>query len=317
MIRTLGKAGEKYQALLDSVAGLIPSPKEVIVVLPEGYPLPAQQLGWETFYFSPKGMVAQRLWGIERCKTRYALVCDDDVSFGPEFVRLLSEPLLAGKASFSSAPLYSFLPRPGLNACISALMAGAAPTVFYKERYNSVLRSSGYSYNRKLDKRRKYYETQSLPWTCFFAEVEAFRKLHLEEEIWLDRHGYAAMDDQTMFYKAWLLGYKTAVIPAAQYIHQDAGTAVKSNRPEAAYASTFNRVVFWHRFLYRKQPHMPAKIYTRICFGYYMLALFAFDFLSVLRKRLEKQDAALRKKGYKDGWKYVKTQEYSALPPIP
>ena len=72
IIRTIGKANEKYQKLLDSIAGLEPQPKEVIVVLPEGYALPEQQLGWETFYFSKKGMVAQRTYGLSVCKTKFA-----------------------------------------------------------------------------------------------------------------------------------------------------------------------------------------------------------------------------------------------------
>ena len=42
IIRTIGKAGEKYQNLLNSIAALVPQPKEVIVVLPEGYDEPAE-----------------------------------------------------------------------------------------------------------------------------------------------------------------------------------------------------------------------------------------------------------------------------------
>lgn len=45
VIRTIGKAGEKYQKLLDSIAGLVPRPKAVIVVLPEGYDLPVTRCG--------------------------------------------------------------------------------------------------------------------------------------------------------------------------------------------------------------------------------------------------------------------------------
>ena len=54
VIRTTGNAHEKYQNLLNSVSNLIPPPKEIIVVLPEGYDLPEEKLGWETYYFSPK-----------------------------------------------------------------------------------------------------------------------------------------------------------------------------------------------------------------------------------------------------------------------
>ena len=59
-------------------------------------------------------------------------------------------------------------------------MTSAVPSVFHKERYVSILRSGGYSYNRNL-KEPGYYETQSVAWTCFFADVEAIKKLDFEE----------------------------------------------------------------------------------------------------------------------------------------
>ena len=88
---------------------------------------------------------------------------------------------------------------------LCAVMGSAVPTVFHKERYVSVLRTPGYSYHRNLNVEKKYYETQSLAWTCFFADIEAIKSLDFMDEIWLDSHGYSALDDQTMFYKAlWL-----------------------------------------------------------------------------------------------------------------
>ena len=66
-IRTLGTAGEKYQKTLDSIARQSIPPQEVIIVLPKGYPLPPERLGTETFIFSEKGMVAQRVAGFNAC----------------------------------------------------------------------------------------------------------------------------------------------------------------------------------------------------------------------------------------------------------
>ena len=40
VIRTIGKAGEKYLKLLESIKKLVPQPQEIIVVLPEGYGKP-------------------------------------------------------------------------------------------------------------------------------------------------------------------------------------------------------------------------------------------------------------------------------------
>ena len=50
IIRTTGKAKEKYKKLLQSISNLQPKPKDIIVVLPEGCELPKNQLGNEHFF---------------------------------------------------------------------------------------------------------------------------------------------------------------------------------------------------------------------------------------------------------------------------
>lgn len=315
VIRTTGKAHEKYQALLNSIDSLSVKPEEVIVVLPEGYDLPQEQLGYEKFYFSPKGMVIQRLTGIAYCKTKYALVCDDDVVFGPDFVEQLYKPIEQGYASFSAGPLYSFLPPKGANAVLCTIMGSAVPTLLHrKDRYVSVLKTSGYSYNRHLDNSQtKYYETQSVAWTCFFADVQVFKALELEKEVWLDAHGYSALDDQTMFYKAWLMGYKTVVVSNVFYEHLDAKTSTRNNKPATLYSTTFNRVVFWHRFIYSLEKKFVSKGLVRIAFFYRMQWMRLWDYLAVIRKRLTIDDYKILRKGYMDGWKYIQSDEYKSL----
>lgn len=163
VIRTTGNAHKKYQALLDSIARLEPQPKEIIVVLPEKCSLPQEKMGCESFLFCKKGMVRQRLVGAAACKTKYALFCDDDVSFQKDFIKKLHGPLAQGRGSFSIAPLYSFLPDEGVNSLICTVMGSAVPSIFHrKDRFISVLKSTGYSYNRHLDQTTGvYYETQS------------------------------------------------------------------------------------------------------------------------------------------------------------
>ncbi len=316
VIRTTGKAGEKYRALLDSIAMLDPKPKEVIVVLPEGYEFPPEKLGWEHFYFSPKGMVRQRVAGMEYCHTRYALVCDDDVSFPPDFVKKLYEPLLEGRAVFSAAPLYSFLPEDGRERWICQMMMSAVPMAFHKQdRYIAVLKSAGYSYNKSLNRiEKKYYEAQSLPWTCFFADTDAFRRIEIEKETWLDANGYSALDDQTMFYKAYLMGLKTVVVSNAFYEHLDAGTSMQKNKPAVLYAMKYNKVVFWRRFIYDVQTNNFQKGWSRFCFSYRMCWERFRDYLNLSRGRMTKENYAICKQGYSDGMNYLKTKAYLELP---
>lgn len=312
IIRTTGKAGAKYQGLLDSIAALEPQPREVIVVLPEGYALPEQRLGWETFCFCPRGMVVQRLHGIAQCKTKYALISDDDIAFEPDFVKKLAAPLETGKYGISAGPLPEFFPVPGLNAALAALMGTAAPTIFHRDRYNTVLKTTGYSYNRHLQPGR-LYETQSAPWTCFFADVQKLRSIRFEDELWLDKNGYSAHDDTAMFYKAWLRGVTPVIVADALYRHLDAKTSTTQN-PSVSFASGFNTVVFWHRFVYCHCRTLPGKLWARLCFRYHLLMTQSFCLLNDLR-----QHTCSRKNtrdGIRAAWQWLRSEEYDKLPPV-
>lgn len=316
IIRTMGTAGEKYRMLLDSIKKLEPQPEEVVVVLPEGYGIPEDKLGCEKFMYSKKGMVYQRFFGVDNCSTEYALICDDDVCFGSDFVQKLYQPLRDGLGDFSAGPLYSFLPQRGIRALLCVVMASAVPTLLHKEtRYVSVLKTTGYSYNRKL-KSGMLYESQSVAGTCFFARISALHKLNMLEEDWMERKGYAAMEDQTLFYKGWLKGYKTIVVADAYYEHMDARTSTRNNKPSVAYSSKFNRIVFWHRFIYSCQKTRIGKLSSRLAFTYCMTWERLMDKLAIVRGKLSQADLDAAKAGYAAGWEFIKSNEYLSLSPI-
>lgn len=313
IIRTTGRAGEKYRRLLSSIEALEPRPREVIVVLPEGYALPVDQLGWETFYFCPKGMVIQRLHGIAMCKTKYALISDDDIAFESDFVQKLAAPLEMGVYGISAGPLVEFFPEPGKQTLLSALLGGAVPTVLHRDRYNTVLKTTGYAFNRDLIPGR-LYETQSAPWTCFFADVQKLRSIRFEDELWLDRHGYSAHDDTAMFYKAWLRGVTPVIVSDAVYQHLDAKTSRIEN-PKAAYAGGFNTVVFWHRFIGTQCRSLPEKLWAKLCIRYHLLMREVLDILKNLRRH-DSSGGLMFHKGVCAGWEWVRSAEYAALPPV-
>lgn len=309
IIRTIGKAGEKYQKLLESIHALVPQPKEVIVVLPNGYEKPKEQLGWEKFYYSEKGMVHQRTYGFSICKTPYALVCDDDVSFDADFVDLVSKPVLNGTASISAGPLYSFLPKPGFQTILCCATASAYPTVFNRQNYCTFLPSTGYSFNRHLDDNKEFYYTQGIAGTCFFVNIEDVKKVNVAEEAWVDAHGYSAMEDGALIYKAYLMGYKICVVPAAKYIHHDAKTSMRNNSDAMMYSLGFNRVVFWHRYIYRFRKNIFSKWWAVAMFKYHTM-------WTLILKKLRHSDSNYKNmsRGYADGYRYLKTDEYRKLP---
>lgn len=315
VIRTMGKAKEKYQKLLDSISLLDPKPQEVIVVLPEGYNLPEETLGWERFCYSRKGMVTQRLYGLKQCRTKYALVCDDDVCFQPDFVQKLYDPIKRGVCRISAGPLLSYLPKKGMQSILHAVTGAEVPKLKKGENFISVLATSGYSYDRNIDTTERHYlYADSLPWTCFFCEVKAIEEVHLEEETWLELHGYASLDDQTMFYKAKLLGIKTIVVTDAEYEHLDAMTSRKV-LSDIAYAMEFNRYVFWYRFIYSIDNGWKKKKDV-IAIHYYFFCKRFYNLLRLLNGKLDMQALKAKRQAIIDAKVYVNSKEYQRLPVI-
>lgn len=316
IIRTTGKAGNKYQRLLDSIQKLNPQPEEIIVVLPEGYSPPNERLGNETFYFCPKGMVIQRLYGIEKCRTKYALVTDDDIAFESDFVTKLYEPLKDGKYCISAGPLLEFFPKKGKETIIAAILGAAIPTLIHRDCYNTVLRTTGYSYNRINVNEKKLYETQSAPWTCFFANIDELRKIHFEDEMWLDMHGYSAHDDTCMFYKAWLCGKKAVIVANAVYQHMDARTSKQGINFNAAVSGAFNTYVFWHRFIYSQETNAIGRLWCFLCLRYYLFVNGVIRGVKVKMGKYSREMQAAYYQGLSEAKVWTKSKEYANLPSV-
>lgn len=317
IIRTTGNAGAKYRALLESIKQLEPAPREVIVVLPEGNDEPADRLGTETFYYCPRGMVRQRLYGIQKCSSRYALITDDDITFKADFVQKLYEPISRGECGLTAGPLPGFFPKGKKEKLVSFLMGAAVPDPFHRDIYNKVLRTTGYTYNTDIRAgSEKKYRTQSAPWTCFFADMEQLRSIHFEDEQWLDRYGYSAHDDTCMFYKACLCGVKTLVVGGAEYEHLDGGTSKRGNRENVEQSRGFNRIIFWHRFIYSQEKTAAGKGWSCFCISYRTIWQYLYNDIDVLRKRMSPEEAKCYKKGVSLGLNWIRSREYKDLRPI-
>lgn len=104
-IRTLGKAGEKYAATLNSISKQTVKPEEVVIVIPEGFDLPKERLGYERFVRCKKGMVWQRVVGFDEIESEFTLALDDDVDFNETFVEDLFNIAQKENADFIEAKI--------------------------------------------------------------------------------------------------------------------------------------------------------------------------------------------------------------------
>ena len=106
VIRTLGKAGVKYQALLDSLCAQTIQPEAIIVYLADGYPIPKETCGREQYVYVKKGMVAQRALNYDEVSSEYILFLDDDVYVAPDGVEKLFEELRLNNADVISPDVF-------------------------------------------------------------------------------------------------------------------------------------------------------------------------------------------------------------------
>lgn len=308
VIRTLGKTGEKYQTLLNSVAKQTIRPLEVLVVIPYGYDLPKEQLGYERFVRCEKGMVRQHLIGGQEAKGEYILFLDDDLEFEEDFVERLYQPIAEGVADASFPPLFELLPpKKGMRKIIPWLSRSAVPSSD-KTHYTKVLKSGGWSYYRFEGKKNvpPYLYAQSAPWACGFWKKEDFINIRYEDDLWLEDTGYALWDDQLAYYKLYLSGRKIACVTNLRYTHLDGGGKASDRRILSAYAGSRNKYIFWYKYIYLQQNTKWGKLTACWEIAYSRFVSRCIGFIQACFQSRKREEYKMFIKGQKDGKKYVK-----------
>ena len=316
-IRTTGKGGDKYSSLLKSIDKLEPKPQNVYVVLPENYTAPSECLGYETYVFSKKGMMSQRIKALDYCQSEYILFCDDDITFDKDFVLKLYVACENENYDIVTGELLTLLPKKsGIKHILPIITASAIPTLFHKDRYVTVLRSTGYSYNRFVAHQGMILPTQSAAGAVVFAKINSFKKIFLDDELWAQHDAFAPAEDQIMFYKANCIGLKVGVATDAHYNHLDAKLSVtkKEMKIKKRYWSGYNRYVFWYRFIYSREKNIFGCIVAIIAFRYYRISGFIFG---IIRKIFGTNDGFLDfYKGLRDGKRFIKSEDYKKISKI-
>ncbi len=265
VIRTLGNTGDKYQTLLNSIKQQLVQPLEIIVVLPHGYTID-HRLGCERFVYTEKGMVNQRIVGFKSAKTEYILVVDDDVSFEPDFAQNMLSYISKYDADVVLPSEYKIIQHTLLEKIkhftkssllnLKYIIIGLRFLHFNKKYVYKIALTGGNSKLFSIND-NKVYLSQSGNFQCFLMKTDAAKNVKLEEEYWLNVNNYANNDDQVFFYKSFLKANKIIFVPKITYSHLNGGVAqansnLKENLKKKLYGISFNRTVFWYRFLFSK-----------------------------------------------------------------
>lgn len=193
VIRTLGKAGEKYQCLLDSLVNQTIKPSRILVYIAEGYAIPKETIGWEEYIYVKKGMVAQRALDYREVETEYILFLDDDVYLPPDGVEYLFNAMKQYDGDVISPDVFNNAGR-STKQEIPLILSGRI-SVRYKDNTwgYKVMRNGGYSYNKHP---HPIMKSQTNAGPCFLCKKNDFEKIRFQEERWLDDMPYALGEDQ-------------------------------------------------------------------------------------------------------------------------
>lgn len=311
VIRTLGKAGEKYQRMLDSLKVQSILPKEIIIYIAEGYDIPKETIGIEKYVYVKKGMVAQRALAYNEVQTEYILFLDDDVYLPLDGVERLYNALQENEADVISPDVFPNAERPFLS---SMLMAFSGRMVARRDDGKwgyKVMRNSGYSYNKSPQK--SVYRSQTNAGPCFFCKKKVFLSINFQDELWMDNQAYPLGEDQVMYYKMHLCGLKVLTIYDSGIVHLDAGSTMVSmdKKRLIIYSDFWFKTVFWHRFIYMPEKFGIIRGYDFICLAY---ALFFTLFISLIK--LEFDILKIKWNAIKNAIAFLKSETYRNLPLI-
>ena len=310
-IRTLGKAGEKYQVLLNSLAEQTIAPKDIYVYIAEGYPLPMETIGIEKYIYVKKGMVSQRALKYDEIHSEYILFLDDDVFLPSDGVEKMFNALKSRNADVISPDVFPNSERPLLNKIFMLISGRMWPRKDDKTWGYRVMVNSGYSYNNAPSEDVYMSETNAGP--CFLCSKSDFLKIHFEDELWLETCPYPLGEDQVMFYKMHCMGLKQLTIYNSGIKHLDAGTTLKSNEKEKSmiYSDFRFKTIFWHRYIYKPEKSFVRKLMAILAVTY------SFSFALVV-SMLKCNISVLRLKfsAIQDGVSCVKSVDYKKLPLI-
>jgi len=311
VIRTLGMAGEKYQKLLDTLCIQTIQPEKILVYIAEGYAIPKETCGKEEYIRCPKGMIAQRSLSFDEVETEWILFCDDDISFEKDSVeRLYNGLVMMGTDSMCISP-DTF---PNHKATVKQKLKYCALLTFPHWRKNWAFRireSCHYSYNNNPS---KVLRTQSAAFPCCLIKKEAYKKIHFEDERFLDDFKYALGDDLLFFYKLYRMGFVPLVHFDSGVVHQDAGTSHIKNEAEIFRLSNAASFTVWHRSRYLTHKSFFGKMWCAICYWTTVFShILCFTVVGIVKRNFTTVKFFVS--GIRYGVGYVKSEKYKSLVP--
>ena len=311
-IRTLGKSGDFFRRELEKIAAQTVQPDKVLIYIAAGCTRPDFQVGKEEYVWVKKGMVAQRILPYDEITSDVILMLDDDVELQPYSAERMLKAMEEHSADCIGADTF----RNQDLSFAAKIYVAVTNLVFphwsgkwaFKIRYNG-----SFSYNNHPTK--FFYRSQSCAGNAMLWRMDSYRRLHLEDELWLDEMPFAYGEDMVESYKVHKNGLRLGVVYDSGCRHLDAGSSSGAFRknPDRIRVRTMASFIIWWRTIYSTMQCRPVvKSYSVLSF--FMKCLWQFMTVSILSVvRFSPRYVVLFLRGMCDGWKFVHTDKFRML----
>lgn len=312
-IRTLGLAGEKFRQELESIYSQTKPPQGIYIYIAEGYSRPEFQIGDEKYITTKKGMISQRILDIDQINTDYILFLDDDVFLPSNSVEKLFEALLRNNGDCIAADVFHPHLATKRDKVYNYITNLSSPTKNNQWAFTIKLNGS-FSYNNHPEP--KEYLSQSAAGPCSLWKTSVYEAIHFQDEIWLDKLGFAYGDDLLFFYKLYVNNFALLVHYDTGIVHLDAKSARNSYNQDAL--RLYKRAKIWYILWFRINNNFINKsrihiLRSKMSYIWKFIEGFILHIILALCK-LHPIYIWYYIKGNFDGYKYIHSKEYKKIP---
>ena len=313
-IRTLGTAGDKFRKELESICSQTIQPDRVLMYIAEGYDRPDFTVGKEEYVWVRKGMVAQRALRYDDITSDCFLLLDDDVLLAPDSAEKMLRAMMDNNADCVGADVFQNHRMPLKTKVFAALTSLVLPHRSKIWAFK-VHRNGSFSYN--VSPKHPFYWSQSCGGPAMLWRKESLLSTHLEDELWLDKLGFAYGDDLLETYKLRSNSGRLGVLYDSGVANLDAQSSSASFRKSAKhiYIRTKASLMIWWRTCYRNgKDTILSRFLAAMAFGFKTLWLIPVMCAATLAK-WDWHYVGSYFKGLRDGWNEVHSLEFRDLPP--
>jgi cellulose synthase/poly-beta-1,6-N-acetylglucosamine synthase-like glycosyltransferase len=310
-IRTLGKGGEMYREELRSIMRQTVRPERVLVYIAEDCPRPDFTEGDEEYIPVPRGMMAQRILPYDEITSDCILMLDDDVRLAPDSAEKLLGAMEEHDADCVGADVFRNQDMPVHRKLYAAVTGLVFP--HHSSKWAFKLRRNGsFSYNG--EPKERCYPSQTCGGPALLWRRDAFLRLHLEDELWLDTLPFSYNDDTLISYKLYSNGGRLFVLYGSGVDNLDASSfsSVYRKSPDRIRVRSEATFMIWWRTCFRNgADNSRTRMLAAGAFA--LKSLWMVPVMAAASVVSDPRALSMYFKGLADGWRSVHTPEFRDL----